>query len=63
MSSPQSIVTKSSTSVTPTKPTNTKYTVNMNDPIIARMNENTLTLKKSNLWRRRNNRVQPAPSK
>ena len=63
MSSPQSVITNNSSSVTPTKPNNTKYDVNMNDPIIARIKENKLTLKNSQLWRRRNNRIHPSGSK
>lgn len=33
-------------------PKNTKF--DLNDPIQARMSENVLSIKKSNLWRRRN---------
>lgn len=43
------------------KPSNIKITnqnINLNDPIQARLFENILTLKKSNLWRRRN-KIQP----
>ena len=38
-----------------------KITLNLNDPIQARMMENKLTIQKSGLWlRRRSNKVRPS---
>lgn len=57
----------SSVSVTPEKiSSNDKQkkspqSVNLNDPIQARMMENTLTIEKSGLWsRRRSNKIRPS---
>ncbi len=57
----------SSVSVTPEKiSSNDKQkkspqSINLNDPIQARMMENTLTIKNSGLWmRRRSNKVRPS---
>lgn len=63
MNSTENTVSNNSSSVTPTKSNNMKYVTNMSDPINARIKENKLTLKNSQLWRRRNKRVYPMSSK
>tara|TARA_B100000963_G_C22636147_1_gene677742 strand:+ start:4181 stop:4363 length:183 start_codon:yes stop_codon:yes gene_type:complete len=57
----------SSVSVTPEKISSndkqkkSQQSINLNDPIQARMAENTLTIKNSGLWmRRRSNKVRPS---
>ena len=63
MNSTENTVSNNSSSVTPTKSNNMEYVTNMSDPINARIKENKLTLKNSQLWRRRNKRVYPMSSK
>ena len=63
MNSTENTVSNNSSSVTPIKSNNMKYVTNMSDPINARIKENKLTLKNSQLWRRRNKRVYPMSSK
>lgn len=63
MNSTENTVSNNSSSVTPIKSNNMKYVTNMSDPINARIKENNLTLKNSQLWRRRNKRVYPMSSK